>query len=40
MFPNQRRDFGVGIDEVRVLLDLSTSSDRDCVDHATLPAAS
>lgn len=29
-FIRQCRDFGFGIDQVRVLLDLSISSDRDC----------
>ncbi len=31
-FVKQCRDFGFGIDQVRVLLDLSISSERDCVE--------
>jgi DNA-binding transcriptional MerR regulator len=31
-FIRQCRDFGFGIDQVRVLLDLSISSERDCVE--------
>ncbi len=31
-FIRQCRDFGFGIDQVRVLLDLSTSRDRDCAE--------
>lgn len=31
-FIRQCRDFGFGIDQIRVLLDLSISSERDCVE--------
>ncbi len=31
-FIRQCRDFGFGIDQVRVLLELSISSDRDCAE--------
>jgi MerR family transcriptional regulator, copper efflux regulator len=31
-FIKQCRDFGFGIDQVRVLLDLSISRDRDCIE--------